>query len=154
MIAVMGAAGNVGGKLADLLLQGDQEVRVLQHRRTLEELGERGAEVVTGDGLQVEDLRRLFTGADAAFVLLPDNVDDPRFVANRSRMSQAITDALRETRVGHVVALSMVGADRAGAPGPPAGSTSTSGGWPASGTPTCWCCGRPPTWTTCRAACP
>jgi uncharacterized protein YbjT (DUF2867 family) len=109
MIAVMGAAGNVGGKLADLLLQGDQEVRVLQHRRTLEELGERGAEVVTGDGLQVEDLRRLFTGADAAFVLLPDNVDDPRFVANRSRMSQAITDALRETRVGHVVALSMVG---------------------------------------------
>jgi hypothetical protein len=37
--------------------------------------------VVTGDALQVEDLRRLFTGADAAFVLLPDNVDDPQFVA-------------------------------------------------------------------------
>jgi uncharacterized protein YbjT (DUF2867 family) len=121
MIAVMGAAGNVGGKLADLLLQGGQEVRVLEHRRTLAELGERGAEVVTGDALRVEDLRRLFSGADAAFVLLPDNVDDPRFVANRSRMSQAITDSLRETRVGQVVALTVVGADRAGAPGPPAG---------------------------------
>jgi hypothetical protein len=48
-------------------------------------------------------------------------VDDPDFVANRSRMSRAITAALRDTGVSHVVALTVVGADRKGAPGPPAG---------------------------------
>lgn len=121
MIALMGAAGNVGGKLADLLLEGNEDVRVLEHRRRLDELRGRGAEVVTGDALDKATLRTLFQGADAAFVLLPDNLDDPRFVANRSRMSQAITEALGETGVGHVVALTVVGADREGAPGPPAG---------------------------------
>jgi uncharacterized protein YbjT (DUF2867 family) len=42
-------------------------------------------------------------------------------VANRSRMSRAITEALGDTGVGHVVALTVVGADRDGAPGPPGG---------------------------------
>jgi uncharacterized protein YbjT (DUF2867 family) len=121
MIAVMGAAGNVGSKVADLLLQGNESIRVLEHERSLDGLAERGAEVVRGDALNVEDLQVLFRDADAAFVLLPDNVDDPDFVANRSRMSRAITAALRDTGVSHVVALTVVGADRKGAPGPPAG---------------------------------
>ena len=42
MIAVMGAAGNVGSKVADLLLRQGQPVRVLEHRRKLDRLGERG----------------------------------------------------------------------------------------------------------------
>jgi uncharacterized protein YbjT (DUF2867 family) len=121
MISVMGAAGNVGGKVADLLLQENETIRVLEHRRSLDGLAERGAEVVRGDALDIEDLRVLFRDADAAFVVLPDNVDDPDFVANRSRMSQAITAALRDTGVSHLVAVSVVGADREGAPGPPAG---------------------------------
>lgn len=121
MITVMGAAGNVGSKVADLLLQWNETVRVLEHNRSLDGLAERGAEVVRGDALNVEDLRVLFRDADAAFVLLPDNLDDPDFVANRSRMSRAITAALRDTGVSHVVALTVVGADREGAPGPPAG---------------------------------
>lgn len=121
MIALMGAAGHVGGKVADQLLEQDQDIRVLEHRRSLDRLAERGAEVVTGDALNPGDLRALFQGADAAFVLLPDNVDDPQFVANRSRMSRAIAEALGETGVGHVVALTVVGADREGAPGPPGG---------------------------------
>jgi uncharacterized protein YbjT (DUF2867 family) len=121
MITVMGAAGNVGGKVADLLLQGDETIRVLEHKRSLDRLAERGAEVVRGDALNVEDMRVLFGDADAAFVLLPDNVGDPDFVANRSRMSQAISAALRDSDVPHVIALTVVGADREDAPGPPAG---------------------------------
>ena len=121
MIALMGAAGNIGGKVADLLLRGNEGVRVLQHRRPLDQLGARGAEVVTGDARNAEDMRALFQDADAAFVILPDNLDAPDFVANRSRMSRAITEALGDTGVGHVVALTAVGADREGAPGPPGG---------------------------------
>lgn len=121
MIAVMGAAGNVGSKVADQLLQAGEEVRALQHRRDLTELRERGAQVVTGEALRVEDLRALLDGAQGALVLLPEDVTDPAFIENREAMSRAIRDALWEGGVSHVVALSTVGAARADAPGPPGG---------------------------------
>lgn len=121
MIAVMGAAGNVGGKVADKLLRQNEKVRLFEHTRRLDEFAKRGAEVVKGDARNVEDLKRLFRDAGAAFLVLPDIVADPEFVANRSRMSRAIVDGLRETRVRHVVVLSSVAADRANAAGPPAG---------------------------------
>jgi hypothetical protein len=60
-------------------------------------------------------------------------------------MSQAITDALRETRVRHVVALTTVAADRAGVPGPPAGLPEHERRLAGLRDPTCWSCGRPPT---------
>jgi uncharacterized protein YbjT (DUF2867 family) len=121
VIAVMGAAGNVGSKVADLLLEAGEQARVLEYTRDLTKLGERGAEVVYGDAMNVEDLRALFAGASSALVLLPENVADPAFVENRKLMSRAIRDALRAERVDHVVALSTVGAARADAPGPPGG---------------------------------
>lgn len=117
----MGAAGNVGSKVADLLLEAGEEVRTLQHARDLTDLKEGGAEVVTGDAMSVDDLRTLFDGAAAALVLLPENVADPMFVEHRRTMSRAIRDALLASGVGHVVALSTVGADLADAPGPPGG---------------------------------
>jgi uncharacterized protein YbjT (DUF2867 family) len=86
-----------------------------------EALAERDAEVVTGEATNVEDLKRFFEGAEAAFILLPDDVADPHFAATRSEISRALARALRERPVGHVVALSTVGADRADAAGPPAG---------------------------------
>lgn len=121
MIAVMGAAGNVGSKVTALLLRQNEEVRVFEHERKLEEFRERSAEVVTGDATNVDDLRTLFKDAVAALVLLPENLADPQFVATRSKMSHAIADALRETRVSHVVALSAVGVDQENVAGPPAG---------------------------------
>lgn len=121
MIALMGAAGNVGSKVADNLLRRGERIRVLEHRRKLEDLTKRGAEVVRGDASNVEDLRTLFRGADAALLVLPDVVADVDFVASRSKMSHAIVDVLRETGVRHLVVLSSVAADRPDAAGPPAG---------------------------------
>lgn len=121
MIAIMGAAGNVGSKVAGLLLRRDTKVRVLEHERSLGELARRGAEVVRGDARNVEDLRRLFRDSEAALLVLPDIVADPEFVAKRSQMSRAIARAVRETKVAHVVVVSSVAADRADAAGPPAG---------------------------------
>lgn len=121
VIAVMGAAGNVGSKVADLLLREGEQVRALRHRRDLTELAARRAEVVPGDALDVDALRALFAGARSALVLLPEDVADPAFVENRSRMGRTIRDALEVSGVSHVVVLSFVGAARADAPGPPAG---------------------------------
>jgi uncharacterized protein YbjT (DUF2867 family) len=121
MIAIMGAAGNVGGKVADRLLGQDRDVRVLEHRRKLDGLAARGATVIGGDAADPGDLRELFDGADTALVLLPEDLADPGFTANRSRMSAAIADALAGSAVERVVVLSTVGAGLADAIGPPAG---------------------------------
>jgi uncharacterized protein YbjT (DUF2867 family) len=80
-----------------------------------------GAAVVTGDATDPAPLRTLFAGARSALVLLPDVLADPNFVATRSRMSQAVAEALADGRVGHVVMLSAVGVDQPDVVGPPAG---------------------------------
>lgn len=121
MIAVMGAAGNVGSKVTDLLLSQNEHVRVFEHERKLHRFREHGIEIVTGDAINTEDLLALFEDAAVALVLLPEDLTDPHFVANRSKMSRAIAEALRGARVGHVVALSAVGVDQEGVAGPPAG---------------------------------
>jgi uncharacterized protein YbjT (DUF2867 family) len=112
MIAVMGASGNVGGKVADRLLRAGEQVRVFgRSAERLEPLGVRGAEVVVGDAGNVGDLQMLFKDVLGALLVLPDSVADPTYTANRSEMSRAISQALREQRVGHVVLASSVGAD-------------------------------------------
>src|SRR5262245_51227400 len=108
MIAVMGGAGNVGSKVADGLLESGEAIRVLEHTRSLTSLRERGAEVVRGNAMKVEDLVALFQGAASALVLLPDNVTDPQFVENRSAMGRGVRDALRASAVSHIVALSAI----------------------------------------------
>jgi uncharacterized protein YbjT (DUF2867 family) len=121
MIAVMGAAGNVGSKVVDLLVEGGEKVRALQHGRDLMALMERGVEVVEGDAMNRGDLETFFEGAVAALVLLPESVADPDFVEHRTMMSAAIRDALGGSEVGHVVALSFLGAALEDAPGPAGG---------------------------------
>jgi uncharacterized protein YbjT (DUF2867 family) len=121
MIAVMGAAGNVGSKVVDLLLGQGQPVRILEHRRRLDRLGERGAEVVTGDLTDAGDLGVLLKDVEAALVMLPDVVTDPEFTATRSTMSRTIVAALGGSGVRRVVALSTVAAGRDDAVGPAAG---------------------------------
>jgi uncharacterized protein YbjT (DUF2867 family) len=122
MIAVMGGSGNVGGKVADVLLHEGQDVRVFgRSEERLEPLGRRGAEVAVGDAMRLDDLQMLFKDAVSALVVLPDNVADPHYVATRSEMSRAITQALRDKRVGHIVFASSIGADRDRGVGPVAG---------------------------------
>ena len=121
MIVVMGAAGNVGSKVSDRLLGEGQPVRVLEHRRSLEELGRRGAEVVTGDLADAGTLGVLLKDAEAVLVVLPDVVTDPEFTATRSRMSQVLVDAIAGSGVRHVVTLSTVAAADPDAAGPAAG---------------------------------
>jgi uncharacterized protein YbjT (DUF2867 family) len=121
MIAVMGAAGNVGSKVAGLLLDQGEPVRALEHRRGLAGLGRRGAEVTTGDLTDPAGLGVLLKDAEAALVVLPDVVTDPEFTATRSRMSRRIAAALAESGARHVVMLSTVAAGQADATGPAAG---------------------------------
>jgi uncharacterized protein YbjT (DUF2867 family) len=122
MIAVMGASGNVGSKVTGLLLDRRKDVRVFgRSAERLEALGSRVVDVVVGNAMELDDLQMLLKDAEAALVVLPDDVTDADFSSNRSQMSQAITQALADQQLGHVVLASSIGANRDRGVGPVAG---------------------------------
>jgi uncharacterized protein YbjT (DUF2867 family) len=72
MIAVMGASGNVGSKVTNLLLDHQRDVRAFgRSAERLEAFGRRGAEVVVGNAINLDDLQMVFKGAGEALVVLP-----------------------------------------------------------------------------------
>jgi uncharacterized protein YbjT (DUF2867 family) len=118
---VFGATGHVGGVIAERLLGAGRKVRaVARSADKLAALGKRGAEVTAGDLSDAGFLRKATAGATAAFVLLPPSFA-PGFRAMQQKMTAAIGDALEASKVGHVVTLSSVGADRERDNGPIAG---------------------------------
>jgi uncharacterized protein YbjT (DUF2867 family) len=122
MIAVMGASGRVGGRVAEFLLDGGEPVRALA--RTVQRLGAvggRGATVLTGDAGDAPFLTEAFRGADAAFTLLPEDVRAADVRRRQDAHGDAIATAIRDSGVPHVVFLSSVGADLAEGTGPIAG---------------------------------
>lgn len=112
MITVMGATGNTGKKITQLLLREGESVRALgRSEKKLKELKSAGAEVLVGDANDVAFLTNALRGADAVYTLLPT---DPRAVdyrAEQDRQGEAIVEAIRHSGIKYVVALSSLGAD-------------------------------------------
>src|ERR671916_2171662 len=102
MITVMGATGNTGRKITELLLEAGEEVRALgRSPEKLGELGALGAETVAGDV------------PDAAYTLTASDPTLPDYHADQDRRGEAIASAIRKSGVGHVVALSAIGGELA-----------------------------------------
>ncbi len=120
--AVMGATGNIGGRISEQLLAGGHTVRALG--RSLEKLAglkAKGAEVLTGDAADTAFLTKAFTGVDGVFTLLPSNPVSPDAPAEADRVGAAIAEAIATSGVRHVIALSSVGGERSSGTGPIAG---------------------------------
>ena len=66
-------------------------------------------------------LTNAFKGAEAAYVLIPPNVTTNDARAFQDRVSDAITAAVRNADIKHVVALSSIGADKPSGTGPVVG---------------------------------
>lgn len=112
MFTVMGATGQVGGAIVRELLAGGGAVRALGRSESrLAELGALGAQPVAGDAADVDYLTDAFHGADGVFVMLPFDPSVPDFHAHQDRIGESIVAAIRASGVGHVMALSSVGAD-------------------------------------------
>jgi uncharacterized protein YbjT (DUF2867 family) len=115
MIAIMGATGNAGGKIAALLAKKNEPVRVIA--RSADRLRPLAGKTVTafaGDALDTEFLVKAFTDVDAAFALIPPNPTAPDFMQYADTMGQSIARALEISKVKHVVYLSSVGAELEG----------------------------------------
>jgi uncharacterized protein YbjT (DUF2867 family) len=112
MIAIMGATGHTGSKIAHALLRRGERVRALgRTERRLAPLTHAGADVRTGDAADPRFLAEAFRGADAVYTLLPTDRRSPDYFGRQRQEGEAIAQAITESGVRHVVALSALGAD-------------------------------------------
>lgn len=116
---ICGATGHVGSRIAEKLLAGGEPVRVIARDRIrLGPLATKGAEAWPGDLEDTRFLTKAFTGAQAAFVLVPPKFDAADFRGYQNRIGEALLAALSKARVPHVVTLSSIGAHLPDGTGP------------------------------------
>ncbi|WP_214103788.1 NAD(P)H-binding protein [Acrocarpospora catenulata] len=102
-IAVIGASGNLGRRVADLLLdQGERPVLLTRNPAALAAYAQRGADVRHGDFADPAGLRAALTGVDRLLLISVDVVGPERLVLH----SQAV-DAAAAAGVGHVLYTSL-----------------------------------------------
>ena len=118
MITIIGASGQAGSKIATTLLDAGRYVRVLgRTAESLNNLGERGADIRVGNVADTPWLTETLRDSDAVFAMVPSNPFAECYGAEQDRLGESIAEALTASAVPTVVALSSLGADRPDAPG-------------------------------------
>jgi uncharacterized protein YbjT (DUF2867 family) len=104
---ILGATGNTGSIIADFLLSKDKKVRVVgRDAERLQRFVRKGAEAFTGDVSDAVALTKAFSGARAAYLLLPPITSRE----DQERESDAIAKAAKESGLRYAVHLSSYGA--------------------------------------------
>jgi uncharacterized protein YbjT (DUF2867 family) len=119
MITILGATGNIGGKIADLLIKKGEIVRlVARSADRLRPLVGKNATAFAGDIKDTAFLVKAFTGVDAVFTLVPPDPKTDGFMRHAAKISESIGRALEISGVKNVVNLSSVGAELPSGTGP------------------------------------
>jgi uncharacterized protein YbjT (DUF2867 family) len=122
MIVVTGATGNTGKVVAETLLTAGEKVRVIgRSAEKLQHFAAKGAEPFVATVQDTDALTRAYTGATAAYVLIPPDVKTPKLLEYDAAVADSIATALERAGVKHVVSLSSVGAQLAEGAGPVSG---------------------------------
>jgi len=119
MVTILGATGNVGGKIADILIKQGEAVRLVA--RSADHLRPRvgkNAAAFAGDIKNTTFLVKTFTNADAVFTLIPPDPITDDFMRHARAVSESIARALEIAQVRNVVNLSSIGAELQGNTGP------------------------------------
>jgi uncharacterized protein YbjT (DUF2867 family) len=112
MITVLGAGGNTGSKITQVLLSKGEAVRAVgRSAAKFAPLKKAGAEVAIGDLTDSGFLTRAFSGTSAAYTLLPTDRTVVDYRGAQDRQGEAIAKAIGDSGVRYVVALSSLGAD-------------------------------------------
>jgi uncharacterized protein YbjT (DUF2867 family) len=119
MYTILGATGNVGRKIADMLIKKGEKVRlVARSADRLRPFVGKQAVAFAGDAMDTEFLVKAFTGADAVFTLLPSNIGTENVIAYGDKIGESIARALKVAKVKYVVNLSSIGAELPEGTGP------------------------------------
>jgi uncharacterized protein YbjT (DUF2867 family) len=119
MYTITGATGNIGSKIADILLSRGEKVRLISRDAArLQQYMERGAEPAVGDLTDVKFLTNAFSGAKAVFTMIPPNYGALDFRSYQNIVGISTASAIVNAGVTHVVNLSSQGADLPRGTGP------------------------------------
>jgi len=122
MYVILGATGNTGSVIANVLLDMGKKVRVVgRDAKKLAPFVSRGAEAFPADVVDKEALSRAFDGAEAVYSLTPPNVTSNNYRAYQDQVIDAVATAIETTGVKYAVTLSSIGADKPEKTGPVAG---------------------------------
>jgi uncharacterized protein YbjT (DUF2867 family) len=107
MYVILGASGNTGSVVADFLLSKGEKVRVVgRNAGRLQRFVEKGAEAFTAELTDAAALTKAFSGARAAYLLLPP----VKSRESQARESDAIAKGVNESGLRYAVHLSSYGA--------------------------------------------
>ena len=111
MYVIMGATGNIGSKLAKILLDKDEKITVIgRSAERLQPFVDRGAIATIGEIADTGFLTNAFKGANAVFAMIPPNYQAKNFRDDSNEMGDHIVKAIQGSGVNHVVFLSSHGA--------------------------------------------
>jgi uncharacterized protein YbjT (DUF2867 family) len=118
MYVILGASGNTGSIIATSLLLKAKKVRVVgRDAGRLQRFVDKGAEALTADLSDVAALTKAFSGAHAAYLMLPP----AKSREDQEQESTAIAQAVKESGLRYAVNLSSYGAQVPEGTGPVAG---------------------------------
>ena len=118
MYVILGASGNTGSTVANFLLSKGKKVRVVgRDSGRLQRFVDKGAEAFTADMSDAAALTKAFSGARAAYLLLPP----AKSREDQERESDAIANAVKESDLPYAMYLSSYGAQVPEGTGPVAG---------------------------------
>ena len=111
MYVIMGATGNIGCKVANILLDKGEKVKVIgRSAERLKPLVDHGAEAAVGDVSDVGFLTNVFKDADAVFALIPPAYTANDFRGYYNEIGANIVKSIQESGVKQVLFLSSHGA--------------------------------------------
>ncbi len=123
MYVVIGATGHTGSVIAKRLLAQGKKVRVVgRNVERLTSLVSLGAEPFAADISNKEAIGNMFSGAEAAYLMIPPDMAGPDYAAYQNKVIEAISFALENEAPEHVVVLSSFGADKPDGTGPISGA--------------------------------
>lgn len=111
IFVITGATGNTGRPLAHTLLDAGHTVHIIaRHAEKAADLIAKGAVFFQGDSKDTALLTRAFTGADAAYLMIPFDVATPDYTQSQIEHAKAAVQAIHQSGLKRLVTLSSVGA--------------------------------------------
>jgi uncharacterized protein YbjT (DUF2867 family) len=119
LIVIVGATGHTGRLAAEVLLARGEKIRVVgRDASKLQPFVQQGAEAAVGTVEDAAFLRKAFQGAQAAYLLIPPDMQTNDYRGYQERVVAAYAAAIADAKVSCVVTLSSVGADLTEKSGP------------------------------------
>ena len=108
---ITGGAGHISTLLAEKLLAAGKDVTVVgRNAENLKELAAKGAKTAIGSVEDGQFVKQAFADADAVYTMIPPNFATENYRAYQQKVGNNYYNAIKESRIKHVVNLSSVGA--------------------------------------------